>query len=100
MNCGLGHKSLSHLGLNYILQYTVVLESFQELDQPEGALAISQLIVRLEQPTNAHSLTIISVFTSFGYKCNKSSSIDIIYSPQILISKNYPENLTQLRLLL
>ena len=43
----------SPLDLNHILQYTVVLESFQELDQPEGALATSQLIVRLEQPTNA-----------------------------------------------
>lgn len=46
-------KSPSPFRLNYILQYTVVLESFQELDQLEGALAASQLIVRLEQPTNA-----------------------------------------------
>ena len=43
----------SPLDLNHILQYTVVLESFQELDQPEGALAASQLIVKLVQPTNA-----------------------------------------------
>ena len=43
----------SPLDLNHILQYTVVPESFQELDQPEGTLATSQLIVRLEQPTNA-----------------------------------------------
>ena len=39
--------------MRIILQYTVVLESFKELDQLEGALAILQLIVRLEQPTNA-----------------------------------------------
>lgn len=30
-----------------------MFESFQEEDQPEGALAISHLIVKLEQPTNA-----------------------------------------------